>query len=479
MGIGEGQPRDIVERDIRSMEPDVIVGQGTSSDDGPQPLGLDRIVPTFERKRAAEPYITLAKEYGVPFIFSCGYSGCGSDPGFEASLREVDAIARDNHLKLRVAVISGEVNKEYIKAKLAEGVEMKCCFPEYLFPELDYWPLRIPKYLSPKDVDNSKRIVAQMGPEPIIKALDENVDGVLTGRALDVGLYMAMPLKLGFDKGLAAHMAKIIECGSVCTEPIPIKPPKIPGGDVLATLRKDHFLVTTTDLGRRCTIKSVAAHAFYERVDISKERNPGGYLDLSEAKYEQVDERTVRAWGGKWVEEPYTVKIEGVKSIGYRFITFSAARDPVLIKNIDYVLDECRTRVRDTYARHGKYSKKDYRIDFTVYGRNGVLGEYEPNPETMPKEIVLASSVIAKTPDLARAISAALGGALAFADFPGRTTTAGNFAYHLPDQLTADKDAEEAYVYNIWHLMPLDNPCEPFRMKIVEFPRSKVNTFLE
>ena len=38
------------------------------------------------------------------------------------------------------------------------------------------------------DVEESEHIVSQMGPEPIIEMLKSDVDGIITGRALDIGL---------------------------------------------------------------------------------------------------------------------------------------------------------------------------------------------------------------------------------------------------------------------------------------------------
>src|SRR5690606_40838606 len=109
---------------------------------------------------------------------------------------------------------------------------------------------------------------------------------------------------------------KTIECGALCAEPAT-------SDNMFAFLRSDHFLVKPPNPNRRCTVASVAAHAFYERPDITREMNPGGYLDVSEAKFEQVGERTVKVSGGRWVDMPYTIKLEGVKMVGYRTISLA------------------------------------------------------------------------------------------------------------------------------------------------------------
>jgi hypothetical protein len=34
-----------------------------------------------------------------------------------------------------------------------------------------------------------------------------------------------------------------------------------------------------------------------------------------------------------------------------------------------------------------------------------------------------------------------------------------------------DIDIGPAYAWNIWHAIELEDPCEPFKINIIEFPR--------
>ena len=449
MGYGNISRRSINE--ALKWDPHLIVGQGTSTDPGPGYLGSDKMYPYHgveSLKRDFQLSLTTAYENGLLFIHSTGPPS-GSDLQLEGSLQVIDEITKENNMKLHIAVISGEISKDYLKQKISqeEKIERLVDTP------------RLNKYLTLKDVDRAKRIVAQMGPEPIMKVLDQKIDGVITGRALDIGLHMAYPLKHGFDKGLVAQLGKTIECGTLCAVP--------PTGadNIFAWLRNDHFLVRPPNPDKKCTIMSVAGHAFYERPDITKELNPGGYLDISDAKYEQVDERTVKVSGGKWIPTEYSIKIEGVALIGYRTISIVGIRDPNLVSNIDEFLQKVKNQVKERFKDK---SPLKYNLVFQTYGKNAVLGPSEFIVKPNPHELGIVINVIADNQKLAHTICAFTRGRIFFNDYPKKTTTAGNVAVLFSP---GDVDLGPVYNWNIWHALKLDNPCEPFEVKIIDFPR--------
>ncbi|MEX2194334.1 MAG: acyclic terpene utilization AtuA family protein [Thermoleophilaceae bacterium] len=429
---------------VRAVEEgvDVISGQGTGMDAGPYYLGSDEVLSL--RRKDIEPLLMAAKRTGTPFVFSMGGAG-GADHHLENYLQSIREIARDNGTTFRVAKLSGEVSSDYLRQKIRDGVKIRRSIDTP----------RVSEYLSEEDVDAAVRIQTQMGPEPIARALGEDgIDGVITGRALDVGVHMASPLSNGVPRSTAAHLAKVVECSSMCAEPT------TPFEGVIAEVDGDSFTVRPTHPDYRCTVRSVSGHSLYERENPFEERNPGGVLDVGQARYEQVDDRTVHCSGGIWREAPYTIKLEGAALLGYQAATICAIRDSAMIESLDAVLDSVRTAI-ETVA-----GGEEVNIAFHVIGRDAVLGQSEPLRETAkPHEVGVLLVVTAPTPELAQQLVTTGRLRLFMADFPGRRSTAGNTA--VPLQKTAFP-LDRAYVFNIWHLLPLDDPCEPFRHEVLE-----------
>jgi hypothetical protein len=430
-----------------SYNPDVIVAQGTSSDTGPTYLATGTLYGgSLGMRRGLRAILLSAKERRVPFIISTG-PPAGGNQQLEKVLGWVSELAKEAKVEMRIAVISAELDKEYLKGKMRRGSQIRRLVP------ID----RLPEYLSEEDIDQSEHIVAQMGPEPIMKALDFGVDGVITGRALDIALHMAVPLKAGFDKGLAAHMAKTIECASLVTVPET-------SDAVLAILRKDHFLVMPTHPDSKCTPISVAAHAFYERPNPNRELNPGGVLDLSGVKYESYNERIVKVSGSRWIPAPYTIKIEGARKVGFRTISILGVRDERMIGQIDWCLEQARKHV-EAHLQPLK-PERDYHLLFRVYGKNGVLGEAEPIKQTKSHELGLIVEAIAAQEEVSENVCELAGRKLLHMDYPGRIATAANVAH--PYSPTANK-LGPVYRWNIWHLLELEDPCEPFPIEVRRF----------
>ncbi len=98
-----------------------------------------------------------------------------------------------------------------------------------------------------------------MGMGAFRRALAEDIDVLIAGRACDTAIFAALPTMLGFPTGLSVHMAKIIECASLCC---------VPGGRdaILATLDDDAFVLESMNPQRQATPTSVAAHSLYATV---------------------------------------------------------------------------------------------------------------------------------------------------------------------------------------------------------------------
>jgi hypothetical protein len=140
------------------------------------------------------------------------------------------------------------------------------------------------------DIDDSTRIVAQMGHEPFLQAMLDHPDFdiIIGGRAYDPVPYAAFCIYHGFeDLVIVYHMGKIMECGALCSTP--------KSKEALAIVRNDSFDIVRLDPNSRCTVVSVAAHSLYEKTRPDILHGPGGALLLVDATYERLpDNRTVR-----------------------------------------------------------------------------------------------------------------------------------------------------------------------------------------
>ena len=440
--------RRALEQDI-----DIISAQGNGMDAGPQFLGSGETPPP--QKAALEPAILGALKAKIPFVLSLG-GRAGADSHVEPYLRVVDEIARDAGKTIRVAFVRGELDKEYIRQRVAQGEKIPRLFPTP----------RLSEFLTAGDVDNAVRIQAQMGPEPIKEALSlyekGEVDGVLTGRALDVGVHMAYPLLKGFPRGGAAHMAKVIECAGLCGSPA------TPFTPVIADLFADGSFVVRPSQPElyRCTPESVSSHGLYERENPFVERNPGGTLDVSNAVYEAVEgDSAVRVSGAVWQDVPYSVKLEGVRSLGYETITPAIVKDPDYILSIDRAISEVTDEVREQFSSAAGMNPHAIAIVVHVLGRDALPG----GPvATSPGEIVLWIRAVAPDPQQSYDLCNTVRIRLNAYNFPNRKTTAMNLAFPLSKVCIP---VGQAYVFNIWHLLPLADPCEPFPVRVLEFPR--------
>jgi hypothetical protein len=310
--------------------------------------------------------------------------------------------------------------------------------------------------LEPREIEAATVVVAQMGAEPFLKALDESkgVDVIVSGRSYDPSPTAAMAIRAGFDPALAWHMGKIMECGALCAEPV--------GRNVMGYLRRDHFEIEPLNPAERCTTASVAAHTLYEKTHPFLLAGPGGTLDLSNCKYEQVSERRVRVSGSRF--EPsrhYTVKLEGAKTAGWRSIFIAGARDPIFIAQIDEILAKV---IHATRAYFAEVPEESYQIISHIYGKNGVMGELEP-VTTPAHELCIILEVAAATQSLATAICGKARTSLMHTPYPGRIATAGNLASPFtPLEIPLGQACE----FNVYHLMKVDSPTALFPIQYEE-----------
>ncbi|MFO8056181.1 MAG: acyclic terpene utilization AtuA family protein [bacterium] len=358
--LGYGYPLASLEAGL-AYEPHVIAVDGGSTDAGPYFLGMgaDRAGELAGFRQALErdltPILRAALARDIPFIMGSA-GGAGGNLHVMAVALLIRRIAEREGMSFRMAIIPAEVDKGLVKSRLFEGRTE---------------PLGPAPELTSETIDRSVRIVAQMGVEPYMRALEEGAEVIVGGRASDPAMFAALPLVMGFDKGLALHMGKVLECGAIAAEPGS-------GGDVLVgTLRHDYFLAEPAARERRCTVRSVASHSLYEACDPWRLEEPGGTVDLAEVSFLQETERSVRVSGSRFFPAPvYKLKLEGAELSGYRTVCMAGVRDPSVLANLDRILEEARKRAHEQFGL-GKETGRE--VHFRVYGKDGVMGALEPS----------------------------------------------------------------------------------------------------
>lgn len=438
--LGYGFPVDAFRKGLDRCPHAITVDSG-STDSGPQKLGLGQMTSTEQAyERDLEVLIDAGKAHGIPvYVSSAGGDGSGAHVDLFVEIAR--RIAARRGYRLRTAAIYSDIDPHLVEARRTAG-RVKPLGP-------------VPELVS-DEIFAATGIVAQMGAEPFLEAHARHgdLDLVIAGRSYDPAPIAAVALRHGFDPALAWHMGKIMECGALCAEPA--------GATLIGRLRSDHFEVEPADPQLRCTPSSVAAHTLYEKSHPFELHGPGGMLDLSACRYEPVGERAVRVSGSRFVPaETFRVKLEGAKPVGFRAIAIQGTRDPACIAALDLLTARAEAVVREQFA---DVDPASYRVIFHAYGRDGVMGPLEP-VGTPSHEIGLVTEVAAATQELAMAICGRIRTWLLHAPYPGRIATAGNFASPFtPLEIPLGQACE----FNIYHLMDLDSPTEPFRIAIDE-----------
>jgi hypothetical protein len=427
---------EVAFREALDRGPSYIGAQHGSSDCGPLYLGAE--VPYAVRKwekHDLELMLTAGLALGVPVIIG-GAGGMGTRKGVDRTVQLVREIAGERGLHFTLAKIYSDQDPEYLVAKLREGA---------------ITPLGITSPLREEDIWRSAHTVAMMGVEPIISALERGAEVIIAGRCTDPAIYAAVPIWRGFDPGLAWYMGKILECGCLSAEP-----PSLTDANT-GRIRVDHVFFEPGDPMRRCTVASVASHSLYERANPWRQLEPGGILDLTGLELEQVSDRAVRATGAVFLPRPYTVKLEGAARVGYRAFAICGTRDPMMIAEIDSVVERLKSEVYERIPGCGS----DYRLFIHLYGKNAIMGPLEPVRETGAHELCIMVQVVGRTEELAIEVAEMANHLLFDLPYKGQKTTAGNVAFFGSLEVFIPQ-YKEVYEYIIDHEMHLDDPLECF-----------------
>ena len=421
-----------------ARQPDLIGCDMGSIDIGPTYLGKGEMATSpVATRRDLRKVLLGARQVDVPLVIGSAGSA-GAAPHLEGTLAMIRDIARAEGLHFRMAVIRADMPRALLKQAVREG----------RMTGMDGMAA-----LTEQDIDDASHIVGQMGMGPFRRALAEGVDVIVAGRACDTAIFAALPTMLDFSPGICGHMAKIIECASLCC---------VPGGrdTILATLDADGFELESMNPARRATPTSVAAHSLYEQADPYSVTEPEGRVDLRDAHYTALDDRRTRVAGARWVPSAdLTIKLEGAACIGERAVLLAGAADPRFIARHAEILSAVTEVVRELVCED---QPQDYTLRFRVYGVNGVRGVV-PDGEPTPGEAFIMGECIAPTRERAAEVVRTTKQYLLHHGYPGRLSTAGNLAFPFtPPEVSLGP----AYRFNVYHLMRVPDPDALFPLEI-------------
>lgn len=418
-------------------DPHAIAVDAGSTDPGPYYLGSGQsFTQRSAVKRDLRYLIEAALERKIPLIIGTA-GGSGAKAHVDWNLAIIQEILKELKLQANLAVIYSDIDREFLLQELKRGrVE----------------PLGPVDQLTEEDILAATNLVAQMGLEPIMEALERGAQIILAGRAYDPTVFAALPVLKGYDPALALHMGKILECAAIAASPGS-------GSDCLiGYLDADSFILEALNPARECTSLSVAAHTLYEKSNPYVLPGPGGALDLHATTFEQLPQGRVRVTGTKFVPtENYALKLEGARLIGYRTISIAGVRDPIMIRQIDEVIAAVKERVADNFQ-----DLREYQLHVHCYGKNGVMGLLEPHPEAA-HELGLVIEAVAKTQEIADTICSFARSTMLHFGYPGRKSTAGNLAFPYSP---SDVSAGAVYTFNVYHLLEVDDPKRLFPIKM-------------
>lgn len=428
-----------LERGI-AANPDIIAIDGGSTDSGPAYLGQG--VSKYARastKVEWQGLMVARAKAGVPLVI--GSAGtCGTDSAVDWLLEITREIADELGQTLKIAVLRSSQPNDRIIAALGNG---------------NIHPLPNAPEICPEIIADCTNIVALAGAEQITVALNTGADIVIAGRTTDAAIIAALPLQRGDHPGAAWHGAKIGECGALCaTNP--------QSGVILIDFDDTGFTVTPMADGARATPHTVSAHMLYENSDPFILYEPGGYLDVTDANYEALDDTQVRVTGSQWVpSDRYTVKLEGARIAGYQSVSLVMLRDPRYVAHAQEWADDihakCNAKVSD------RLGTKGFTIELRLIGQNASFGPLE-TAQCNPLEIGILAIVTADNQALATEIAKILNPYLLHHPLTAAEEQP-TFAFPFSP---AEINRGAVYEFCLNHTLKLADPMDAFTLEVFQ-----------
>ncbi|KAG4269158.1 hypothetical protein FPRO04_12147 [Fusarium proliferatum] len=382
--------------------PTAIILDSGSTDSGPQKLALGSMsCPSSAYAKDLAKLLRLVHTFRLPLIFGSA-GGDGTDEHVKAMGEIIEEIAAEEENKdysFNTISLFSSIDKTTILERLEQGRLTGCgpCVP----PATEL------------EVNESLRVVAQMGYEPFFDAMTANpgFNIIIGGRAYDPSPYVAFCVyqltrqsnhlsteELHSRLGGFYHMGKILECGGQCSFPKS-------HGAVATVYENGLFDIRPTDPQSICTSLSVAAHTLYENTRPDVLRGPGGSLHLDHSKYEQLSD-------GKSVR-----------------------------------IDKLLARVKVYVDQQHPEITGQWNLDFHVYGKD----QYT---QAGPGQLFIVAEALAPTQQLANSIASKARVGMIHAPYPGQKATAGNFGFGLGGLM--EIELGPCAEFSLYHLMDLE-----------------------
>ena len=436
--LGIPYDREALKRGLEH-KPDLIAIDGGSTDSGPFYLGTGNSKYSRAATKADWADLMAARNIaGVPLLIGTAGTS-GADSAVDWMLDITLEIAKERGETLKIATLkSGQEKQATIKAYTEGAIT-----PLEGAPDLDIQIL-----------EQTTNIVALAGTEQIEAALASGADIIIAGRATDTAIIAALPIARGCHKGAAWHGAKIAECGALA-------PTNPNSGVILMRFDESGFTITPLAEDTTATPYTVSAHMLYENADPYILHEPGGWLDVREARYTALDEVSVRVEGSIWHNtKPYTVKLEAARRAGFQTVSFVLVRDAHYREHIDDWVTALSASFQKKAVRSGL---SDTKLELRVIGRNATLGALE-KLDISAGEVGVMAIFTSPTQQQANEAAKLLNPDLLHLPLtPHEPMPTFAFPFSPPEM-----DRGASYEFCLHHIMAIDDPLSAFRLEITE-----------
>jgi hypothetical protein len=139
----------------------------------------------------------------------------------------------------------------------------------------------------------------------------------------------------------------------------------------------------------------------YENSDPFRLIEPGGVLEVDEARYVRQDSRVTRVTGSRWRPMPYTMKLEGAGGGAWQTIMLIGIEDPEVLADLDGFHDGLHASLTERIGRTFGGEAGDFDLSLRIYGWNAVSGRPVAAGTPPPREVGVLFVVTAATQELA------------------------------------------------------------------------------